>query len=139
MNSRLAATNEKMAKVNALLIEINHEIMEGNQDVVEFNSKHIHVNTQLLAHELKPCAESGCTPEKNEARINDNSKRIAEIQNVAQANLEKHAGVLRQSEANRAEILKNSEEIYARRAQIAENHEKVAANAHKISAFILEE
>jgi hypothetical protein len=39
-------------------------------------------------------------------------------------------------EANRAIILKDSEEIYARREKILANHEKIAANQARIAALI---
>eukprot|EP00929_Paragymnodinium_shiwhaense_P002408 TRINITY_DN102640_c0_g1_i1.p1 TRINITY_DN102640_c0_g1~~TRINITY_DN102640_c0_g1_i1.p1 ORF type:complete len:284 (-),score=112.84 TRINITY_DN102640_c0_g1_i1:70-921(-) len=136
MNSKVASVNEKMAKINALLIEVNHDIMEANKEVVEFNSKHSDVNTKLLAGEM---AFEGCDPESNAKRIEDNKTRIEEIEKVAKANLEKHAGVLKEAEANRAKILENAKEIYDRRAEIAANHEKIASNAHKISEWILKE
>jgi len=141
MNTRVAAINEKMVHINALLIEVNDETMANNAKIVEFNKKHIDINTKLLAGELefKNADGSSASPEKNQERIDRNTKRIGEIKEIAKANCEKHAEVMEQGKANRESCLKNAAAIYERRSEIEANHNKIAENAQKISAWIMHE
>jgi hypothetical protein len=138
MNAKVAAVNEKMVHINQLLIEVNDATMENNKDIVEFNTKHVEINTKLLSGELvfKNSDGSAASPEKNLERIARNTKRIAEIVEVAAANSAKHGELLTAAKANREKVLENSKAIYERREQIEKNHENIAANAAKISTWI---
>jgi len=131
LNTRVEQVSEEMCKINAMLIEVNHHIMENNAGIVSFNAQNIEKNTKLLDTGAQCPKEA--TPESNAARVKSNTERIAKIKGVAEGNKGRIAGLLVQVNANRAEILKNTEGIYARRVEIEANRVKMMANAHKIA------
>jgi len=130
LNSRVESVSEEMSKINALLIEVNHHIMENNAGIVAFNAKNIELNNKLLDGTI---SAADATPESNAARVKSNSERIAKIKGVAEANKGRIATLLEKVNANRVEILKNTDAIYQRRAEINANRVKMLGNAKKIS------
>eukprot|EP00928_Gymnodinium_smaydae_P015931 TRINITY_DN1592_c0_g1_i11.p1 TRINITY_DN1592_c0_g1~~TRINITY_DN1592_c0_g1_i11.p1 ORF type:complete len:532 (-),score=129.53 TRINITY_DN1592_c0_g1_i11:180-1715(-) len=133
LNSRVAEVNDEMADINAALIAVNTDIMAGNAAVVEFNTKHIQINGQYLRGDIELAT---ATPEKNADRISSNSNRMQAILSRATQNTSILETAADKVSANRAAILKNSDDIFERRKGIADNHKKIRANASKIAGLI---
>jgi len=130
LNTRVEAVSEDMAKINALLIDVNHHIMDNNAQIVSFNAANIEKNNKLLDGTI---SGADATPETNAARVKSNTERIAKIKGVAEANKGKIATLLEKVNANRVEILKNTDAIYARRSEIQANRAKMLGNSKRIS------
>ena len=133
LNSRVVDVSEKLSEINRLLIQVNKAIMESNAELTNFNAKNIELNKSYLNGKLHP---EKAKPADNAKLVKSNSKRISETLARANSNKAHLAGLDKAVRANRAVILKNSDEIYKRRELINKNHKAISENQKRIATLI---
>lgn len=132
MNRNLIDINKRLGEINKLLVEINILITKYNNEFFDAIDSVTNSNASWIDGELEALMKAA-THDSNDERVTENTARVTEVREKAEANRAGIMALYEQEESSRHALEKDLEDVMELRSQIVALREKVVANQHRVA------